>query len=238
MKVTYKEYREKTPLGSFFNHSIHGYISSIFSPYVSIVCMKYNLKPNTITLMMFFTGIIGGFVLMMPNVWCKLFSSVVYLLWFTFDCSDGEVARFTQTFSKGGKYLDWCSHLTTHALFVVGMWLSIIQHYNSNIIVITLVSFFFLIAEMIDRNWISMDTLFGDVENNHETYQVSMSKLSFIYWQTIYMPNLIFLFPILISLDILIGLNMFYIFFILWAVFYIFVKLRFFSKFVCKLYNS
>lgn len=238
MIVTYRDYREKTPLGSFFNHSIIGYISSVLSPFVSIFCMRINIRPNTITLLMIVTGIIGGLVLMIPNNWCKLASSIIYVFWFTFDCSDGEVARFTKVFSKGGKYLDWCAHLITHSLFIISMWVSLIQFYDSYFILVTALSFIFVVAELLSRNTLSMNALYECAKSSSNSGLFIMSKKKFIYWQLVYMPNLLLIMPIVLFMDLIFRWNSMPYIYSIWGLLYSIAMFRVFFVFVYKMYKS
>lgn len=238
MIVTYREYRDKTPLGSFFDHSIIGYICSILSPFVSIFCMRVNMRPNTITLFMIITGVIGGVILMLPIVWCKLTAAIIYVLWFTLDCSDGEVARYTQQFSKGGKYLDWCAHLLTHPMFIIGMWTSIIQNYECDFYLLTVITFLFICAELLGRNRISMDTLYGNIANTPYNSKLSMSKAHFFYWQTVYMPNLLLIMPLLLFADLIFQWSVIVYIYIGWALLYSMVMLRVFAILIWRMYKS
>lgn len=238
MKVTYKEYREKTPLGTLFNHSIMGYIASALSPFTSIVCMRYNLRPNTITLMMIITGIVGGCVLMLPNPYLEIIASLIYVLWFTLDCSDGEVARFTKVFSKGGKYLDWCAHLITHSLFVFSMWVILLRWLPYNNILTTITSFIFIAAELIGRNRIAMDVLYGFIKNTPYNEEVNISLLYWVSWQIVYFPNILLFVPSFLGISILMGWTWFYWVYIGWALFYSVVMLRVFLMFIWRMYKS
>ena len=238
MNVTYKEYRAQTPLGTLMDHSYMGYIASALSPFTSIACMKFNLRPNTITLLMIITGVIGGVVMMIPSPWANILSTFIYILWFTFDCSDGEVARFTKTFSKGGKYLDWCAHLLTHSLFIVGMWATMYYWMPEYNMLTTVFSFLFLSAELIGRNRIAMDTLYGNIENTPYNSELNFSLPYWLYWNIVYFPNILLFVPVLIGLSILFGWLWFYWVYLAWALLYTVVMLRIFFMFICRMYKS
>lgn len=241
MKVTYKKYREKTPLRALIHYSIMGYIASVLSPFTSIICMRYNLRPNTITMFMIITGILAGAVLMLPSPSMKFISMLLYVLWFTFDSSDGEVARYTQTFSKGGKYLDWAAHLITHPLFMVSMWITLYQWMPERVIITTLVTFLFMSIELIGRNRIAMDTLYGNISNAPKQVNEESSKDSiayYIYWNFVYFPNILLFIPLLTGLCMLWGWSWFYWIYIGWALFYSLVMLRVFVMFIWRMYKS
>ena len=109
-----------------------------------------------ITLMMIISGLVSGLLFSQTSLVCKIVASLLYFLWFILDCSDGEVARFTKTFSNYGKQLDWVAHLICHPLLYIAIW---IYFYNKGIIdmgFLSVVTMCFMSIEIIGRNLISL----------------------------------------------------------------------------------
>lgn len=102
-------------------------ISQRISPYISSFYIKKKVIPNKITMHMIYSGIIGAIFFAMPNIFLKGIGAIFIHLWFVLDCSDGEVARYTSTFSRYGKELDFMAHLINHPLFGASLFLSLWQ---------------------------------------------------------------------------------------------------------------
>lgn len=87
---------------------------------------------------MIISGLIGGFLFMIPNLHIKFVGMIFMQLWFILNCSDGEVARKTKIFSKYGKDIDYLAHIINHPIFTVALCLSMIQlnKFNSMYLII------------------------------------------------------------------------------------------------------
>lgn len=127
-------------------------ISKRISPYFSAFYIKKKVVPNTITIHMIISGIIGAIFFSFSNIYLKLIGVIFMQLWFILDCSDGEVARETNNFSKYGKELDYTAHIINHPLFSISLLISMLdaKKYNSTLIV----TIFFLITylDLYSRN--------------------------------------------------------------------------------------
>ena len=127
-------------------------ISKRVSPYISAFYINRKIVPNTITIHMIISGIIGAIFFSFSNIYFKLIGAFFMQLWFILDCSDGEVARETKIFSKYGKELDYTAHIINHPLFSISLLISMleVQKYN-NIFIITI--FFLIIClDLYSRN--------------------------------------------------------------------------------------
>ncbi|CAK7025268.1 CDP-alcohol phosphatidyltransferase family protein [Fusobacterium varium] len=114
-------------------------ISKRISPYFSAFYIKKKVAPNTITIHMIISGIIGAIFFSFSNIYFKIVGAIFMQLWLILDYSDGEVARETNNFSKYGKELDYTAHIINHPLFSISLLLSMIEirKYN-NILLITI----------------------------------------------------------------------------------------------------
>lgn len=123
-KLTYKEIREK--YGARYGREsvfIDVYVC-LLSPIFTKTAVRHKLLPNTVTIGMILSGVIGAFFFWMPYSICKIIGIIFIHLWFILDCSDGEVARATKTFSKWGKELDYMAHTFNHPLFAMSFFIS------------------------------------------------------------------------------------------------------------------
>ncbi|MDR1183148.1 MAG: CDP-alcohol phosphatidyltransferase family protein, partial [Bacteroidales bacterium] len=105
-------------------------ISCRFSPLFSAFFVNRKITPNQVTLLMILSGIIGAIFFALPYVICKIIGAIFIQLWFVFDDSDGEVARYTKQFSKYGTEMDFMAHAITHPLFILSFLASSIQLYK------------------------------------------------------------------------------------------------------------
>lgn len=197
MAITYKQIREKTPLESLTRWPIADHLCYLMSPIVSIPFIKHHVKPNTITMMMIVSGIIGGILFALPYLSCKIMAIVAYWLWFVFDCSDGEVARFTQTFSKYGKQLDWVAHLTCHPLCVMAIWLSFRQQGKFDMDLISITSIMLVSCELIRRNLTALYSLLSVDSEMGLTPSLAPSLPRWCLAQIMYFPNFVLIYPLI-----------------------------------------
>lgn len=95
------------------------------SPLITIIALKFHLIPNTVTLGMIVSGIAGATVFWIPNPTIRIIGVFFIHLWYILDCSDGEVARINNHFSKYGKELDYMAHTINHPLFSISFLIAL-----------------------------------------------------------------------------------------------------------------
>lgn len=198
-------------------------ISSRVSPYFSGYYISKKIKPNSITLHMIFSGIIGAILFSFPNIYIKILGAVIIHLWFVLDCSDGEVARYTKTFSKFGKEMDYLAHLINHPLFGGALFLSMIQlgRYNLSYLAITLILSNFL--DYLYRNLTTLDDVIDFKETDKKNQKDNSnngkwdikSKIIFVASIFIIYPNVILFSVIIYFVDFIFGTSLLYIFLVL-----------------------
>lgn len=194
-------------------------ISQRISPYLSSMYIKKKIIPNRITIHMILSGIIGAILFSMPNIIAKIFGAVLIHLWFILDCSDGEVARYTKTFSTFGRELDYMAHLINHPLFGMGIFISLYQldRYNPlTLFVLVLLSNLIdygirnittlnILDEIKDKNKVNSNI---DSENtwNLKTVVLFIASIFTLY------PNFVLFGVIIYFIDLYIGTNILYIY--------------------------
>jgi phosphatidylglycerophosphate synthase len=80
------------------------------SPYLTRFLLGTTLTANAVTVLMIVTGAAAGAALLLPGVLGALLAAVLGQLQMLWDCCDGEVARWRQTFSPVGIFLDKLGH--------------------------------------------------------------------------------------------------------------------------------
>ena len=96
------------------------------SPYLTRLLLKTPITANGVTYLMILTGISISAALLIPGLTgllLALFLSQLQMLW---DCCDGEVARWRNSQSPKGVFLDRVGHYLTESLIPVALALRII----------------------------------------------------------------------------------------------------------------
>ncbi|MFZ2462253.1 MAG: CDP-alcohol phosphatidyltransferase family protein [Caldibacillus thermoamylovorans] len=186
-------------------------ISERFSPYFSKFYIKKNVTPNMITMHMIISGIIGAILFAMPNIYVKILGAIFIHLWFILDCSDGEVARYTKTFSKFGKELDFMAHLINHPLFGLALFLSLVQLERYHFYLLAVLIMISNLLDYLNRNVIAMKTIIdlkepsdGHVSQKSEKWTLKQ-KIAFITDIFTIYPNFILFGVIIYFVDFLLG---------------------------------
>jgi len=79
---------------------------SPYSRYIARWAARHGLTPNQVTTFSLFLGILSAAAFATGERWGLIAGAVLLQLAFTFDCVDGQLARYTRQFSKLGAWLD------------------------------------------------------------------------------------------------------------------------------------
>jgi len=116
------------------------------SPYIVKILIKTPITANQVTILSIIFGAIGIILITFPN-------NIIYSLGFFFlyfywllDLCDGPIARYKQSTSLRGKYLDYFGHLIIHPFIFLAIGLHLFNKSGniSNLILGTSVAFLFL----------------------------------------------------------------------------------------------
>ena len=80
------------------------------SPYLTRVLLGTAITANGVTVLMIVTGAAAGAALLLPGLLGAVLAALLGQLQMLWDCCDGEVARWRQTFSPTGFFLDKLGH--------------------------------------------------------------------------------------------------------------------------------
>ncbi len=90
------------------------------SPYATWVFARLGWSPNAVTVAFIASGIAAGVVIAFGGLATAVIGAVLVQLYLIFDCSDGELARWSNRKSAAGIYLDAVGHyLAESALMLV-----------------------------------------------------------------------------------------------------------------------
>lgn len=91
------------------------------SPYVTWMLLKTSISANGVTGLMILVGWCTAAALLIPGIGGAALALVLGQLQMLVDCCDGEVARWRNTRSPAGVFLDKVGHYTTEALIPIAL---------------------------------------------------------------------------------------------------------------------
>ena len=92
-----------------------------FSPYLTRWLLPTGISANGVTWIMIFTGMSSAFALLIPGVPGGFLSALLGQLQMLWDCCDGEIARWRESYSPAGIFLDKVGHYTTEGLIPLAL---------------------------------------------------------------------------------------------------------------------
>ena len=93
------------------------------SPYLTRLLLRTPISANGVTWLMIATGVGAAAALLIPGLPGGVLAALLGQMQMLWDCSDGEVARWRQTSSPKGVFLDRVGHYTTEGLIPIALGL-------------------------------------------------------------------------------------------------------------------
>jgi phosphatidylglycerophosphate synthase len=93
------------------------------SPYLTLVLLRTSISANQVTWLMVFTGMGAAAALLIPGLPGGFLAMALGQMQMLWDCSDGEVARWRQTTSPKGVFIDRVGHYTAEGLIPIALGL-------------------------------------------------------------------------------------------------------------------
>jgi phosphatidylglycerophosphate synthase len=100
------------------------------SPYATVVFARLGWSPNAVTVAFIVSGVVAGVVAAIPGLAAAVGVVVLIQLYLLFDCSDGELARYTGRTSATGVYLDRMGHYIAEAVLLAGLGVRAQGHFT------------------------------------------------------------------------------------------------------------
>ncbi len=91
------------------------------SPYATWVFARLGWSPNAVTAAFIACGVAAGVVIAFGGLATAVAGAVLVQLYLIFDCSDGELARWSNRKSAAGVYLDGVGHYLGESALLVGL---------------------------------------------------------------------------------------------------------------------
>ena len=100
----------------------HLYLRDV-SPYLTWALLKTRISANGVTGFMILSGWLTAASLLIPGIGGALLAVVLGQVQMLFDCCDGEVARWRNSSSPAGHFLDAVGHYTTETFIAIALGL-------------------------------------------------------------------------------------------------------------------
>lgn len=177
------------------------------SPMLTKVFIKTKLTPNEITILMIISGLIGGGLFFINNIYFRILGLIFIHLWYILDCCDGEVARIKKKFSSFGKELDFSAHILNHPIYNIAFAMALISTNKYNSLYVTIMFIALLSLDMLGRNLLSFDIIYKmkypSENQGHENKKTSSLKLFVGKVMSFFAdyPNFALIFPIIYVFD-------------------------------------
>jgi phosphatidylglycerophosphate synthase len=91
------------------------------SPYATWVFARLGWSPNAVTVAFITCGVVAGVVIAFGGLVTAIIGALLVQLYLIFDCSDGELARWSNRKSAGGVYLDLIGHYLGESALLIGL---------------------------------------------------------------------------------------------------------------------
>jgi len=91
------------------------------SPRATWVFARLGWSPNGVTWAFIACGVAAGVVVAFGGLWSAVVAAVLIQAYLLFDCSDGELARWSKRTSASGVYLDGIGHYLGEAALLTGL---------------------------------------------------------------------------------------------------------------------
>lgn len=102
----------------------HPVLQRALSIYITRLILPTRITANQVTIAMLLVGVLSAVPFFFGYLWLGLALSYLCIL---LDASDGEVARYRQTYSLRGIYLDLVNHLVIQAWFFLALGYAVAQ---------------------------------------------------------------------------------------------------------------
>jgi phosphatidylglycerophosphate synthase len=91
------------------------------SPRATWLFARLGWTPNAVTVAFIVCGVAAGVVVAFGGLWTAVAAAILIQAYLLFDCSDGELARWSKRTSIAGAYLDGIGHYLAEAALLTGL---------------------------------------------------------------------------------------------------------------------
>src|SRR5208282_250373 len=96
----------------------------------TVAFARLGWSPNAVTVCFMISGAAAGVLAAVPGLAAAVGVALLIQLYLLFDCSDGELARYTGRISATGVYLDRMGHYFAEAVLLAGLGVRAQGHFT------------------------------------------------------------------------------------------------------------
>lgn len=213
-----------------------------FSPFLTKIFLKTKVTPNEITIMMILSGVIGAVLFAFKSIPIKIIGVIFIHLWYILDCTDGEVARAKQHFSRFGKEIDYSAHILNHPLFNIAFAISLLSlnRYNSTMVLFLTIIVIFMDSML--RNIYAFEVIYElkmiehvQASSTQNRGNIVKESIKFVVAQFLQYPNYALIFPIVFLFDFYKNTNIGIVYLILIVIVKVPMIVRLYLKWVFRI---
>ena len=119
--IQFKKVQELSMRSDYIDNNRLHWFSSKFSIYFSFIFINIGLSADGVTIIFFITGLIGTLFYAFDSLWLTIIGYILFRLHIIIDMSDGDVARYHQSFSIRGSYWDSVIHTVINPLYYIAI---------------------------------------------------------------------------------------------------------------------
>ncbi|AIW20310.1 CDP-alcohol phosphatidyltransferase family protein [Vibrio coralliilyticus] len=179
--IPYEEVKQKSKRKNASSNDKLHFFASKFSMMFSWVFINLGLSANQVTLVFFIAGLLSCYFYFLGGIYVFL----AYIFWrlhIIFDLSDGDVARFNQTFSINGSYWDYMIHSVLYPLSFISISLNVYFTFNDPLsLIIGMLGSLVMSLNLATKNNYYRAMLFSNVKL--DTSKGKLTKLSGLKFQ-------------------------------------------------------
>jgi phosphatidylglycerophosphate synthase len=183
MKITFKGVQEKSRKKNYNSSNNLHWFSSRLSIYFTFLFVKMQFTADRVTSLFFLTGLIGSFLYVSTAPLVTFIGYLCFRLHIILDLSDGEVARFNNSYSIKGAYWDAMIHSVLNPLYVLFICFSYYQMFQNNIFLIIspVMTLIFSLTLAVKHNYFKALYVNGKTEGPRSKKLYKSLKAKFIY---------------------------------------------------------
>ena len=136
MKITLEEVRKKCRRNNTESNNRLHWFASKFSIYFSFIFLKLRFSADQVTITFFLVGLLGSGSYAFNSIIMSIVGYILFRLHIIIDMSDGDVARFNQSFSIRGAYWDAVIHSILNPLYYIFICFSFYLQFDNNLFIV------------------------------------------------------------------------------------------------------
>ena len=134
--IDFRAFKARCQRKDYLVNNANHWFSSNFSVYFSYFFFRIKLSADQVTIVFFLVGLFGSFFYSFNSIIFSILGYLLFRLHIIIDMSDGDIARFNQSFSIRGAYWDAVIHSIVNPCYYVLISFSFYLQFNNDLFLI------------------------------------------------------------------------------------------------------